>query len=69
MHNALASMDVIHFADDSSLYIRLNKTVNISDQANCELNSVNDWLSANKLYLNSNKTNCMIFPTHMKLQP
>ena len=66
MHNALASMDVIHFADDSSLYIRLNKTVNISDQANCELNSVNDWLSANKLCLNSNKTKYMIFSNKHK---
>ena len=40
MHIALASMDVIRFADDSTLYMRFNNTENISDQVNFELNSV-----------------------------
>ena len=34
MHSALAWMDVIHFADDSTLYMKFNKTSNISDQVN-----------------------------------
>ena len=34
MHNALASMDVIHCVDDCTLYMRFNKIVNKSDQVN-----------------------------------
>ena len=66
MHNALASMDVMHFVVDFNIYMRFNKNVNISDHINSELNSVNDWLSATKLYLNSNKTKYMIFSNKYK---
>ena len=70
IHNALALMNVIHFADDSTLYMRFNKTVNVSDQINSELNSVNvtmiDWLSTNTFYLNSIESKYMIFSNKYK---
>ena len=56
----------MHFAVDYTLCNRYNNVANISDQVNYELNSVNGWLSANKLYLNSNKTIHIIFSNKYK---
>ena len=61
MENALHNMGIIHFADDSTLHIKLRKNINISPIVNNELNSINTWLEANKLCLNVDKTKYMIF--------
>ena len=60
MRNALSNMKIIHFADDSTLYLDYNKNINCSYLVNYDLETLNSWLSINKLYLNINKTKYMI---------
>ena len=61
MSNSLPNLKAIHFADDSTLHIAMNKNENIAPQINSELVNVNNWLISNKLYLNIGKTKYMIF--------
>ena len=72
MVNCLSSLNVIHFADDSTLYGKYS-SAEVSNDANLDLASLNSWLSANKLYLNVNKTKYMILsnrkqPTNLVLK-
>ena len=60
MANSLSNTKVIHFADDSTVYKNFDKNADISGQINDELEAINNWLIANKLYLNVNKTKYMI---------
>ena len=61
MINSLTNMDIIHFADDSTLHVKFAKNSNISTMVNNELYSINNWLKVNKLCLNIDKTKYMIF--------
>ena len=58
MKNCLSSLKVLHFADDSTLYKKF-KSTDIVPSVNADLASLNKWLSANKLYLNVDKTKYM----------
>ena len=60
MKNCLNSLNLIHFADDSTLYIDYNKNFDITSTINSDLNSIYTWLSANKLFLNVDKTKYLI---------
>ena len=59
MVNCLSSLNVIHFADDSTLYAKYSSP-DILNNTNRDLVSLNKWLSANKLFLNVGKTNYMV---------
>ena len=61
MENYLDNMGIIHYADDSTLHIKLRRNIDISPIVNAELNSINIWLKANRLCLNIDKTKYMIF--------
>ena len=61
MENSLTNMNIIHFADDSTLHTKLIRGSNIETVVNNELCSINNWLQANKLCLNIDKTKYMIF--------
>ena len=61
MENILTDMGIIHFADDSTLHVKLPKSYNISNMINAELSAIDSWLQVNKLFLNINKTKYMIF--------
>ena len=61
MENSLSNMNIIHFADDSTLHTKLRRNSNITTLVNNELCSINSWLQANKLFLNIDKTKYMIF--------
>ena len=61
VHRALSSMKVIHFADDSTIYVRYDKNTEISQVVIEELNSISNLLSTNKLFLNVTKTKYNIF--------
>ena len=61
MKNSLTTMNIIHFADDSTLHVKYRKGSIISPVVNNELCSINSWLRANKLCLNVDKTKYMIF--------
>lgn len=51
----------IHFADDTTVFIRGNILRNLYCTMNRELCAIDAWLSANRLSLNLNKTSLMIF--------
>ena len=61
MSNSLTSLEVVHFADDSTLHLSMNKNENIGPRVNEELAIINTWLISNKLFLNIDKTKYMIF--------
>ena len=60
MSNTLHNLNIVHFADDSTIHTALNKNMNIATQINTNLSYVNRWLLANKLYLNIGKTKYML---------
>ena len=58
----------IMFANDTNLFFSENCYERVFKVANAELKSVDNWLTANKLSLNINKTNYIVFRTpHYKL--
>ena len=67
MENCLNNMNIIHFADDSTLHVKFKRGSNITDIVDSELTSINTWLLANKLCLNIDKTKYMIF--YLKNKP
>ena len=61
MSNPISNLKTIHFADDSTLHLSMNKNEDIAPRINSELEIINAWLTSNKLYLNIDKTKYMIF--------
>ena len=59
---------MLMYADDTTLYCNIDQTTN-SQILNHELSNIYDWLSANKLSLNTAKTKFMIFHTKNKRIP
>ena len=55
-------------ADDMTIYFNLEdfSCINAEENVSNELNSVNSWLSLNRLSLNTDKTKCMTFHTRQK---
>lgn len=49
------------FADDSNLFIVADNVNQLFNIANSELNLISEWMNNNKLYVNYDKTNYMIF--------
>ena len=61
LHHALKSSEVIHFADDTNL-IQFGKCLKLlSETLNSDLNFLNEWLNANKIALNTGKTEYIVF--------
>ena len=68
MHNALDKSKVHHFADDTNLLFSHKNTEIIRKTMNNELKLLFDWLCANRLSLNVDKTEFIIFrPPRTKL--
>ena len=66
LHTAIKHSNVIHFADDTSL-INCNKSLKtINLQINEDLKLLCEWLRANKICLNTNKTEIIIFRSKQK---
>ena len=56
------------FADDTNIYYESSDLLNIQKILNRELHKVQKWLEANRLALNIEKTNCVLFhSSHRKL--
>ena len=64
--NSSKIMKYILFADDSTLYLSHNDVYTLTNTVNRELSLVSDWLSANRLTLNIQKTHYMILHRHKK---
>ena len=61
LHKAIRYCKVHHFADDTNLF-HTNKSVkNLNKLFNHDMKQLNNWLSANKISLNVEKTELVIF--------
>lgn len=64
--NVTKKLKYILYADDTSLFMSDTNIDNLILNFNLELQNVSQWLLVNKLILNVNKTQCMLF-THKKI--
>ena len=62
-------MNVIQFADDTTLYLSKKNLNYLQCCIECDVQSIIDWFKANKLTLNLSKTICVVFnpPGHKKI--
>ena len=56
--------NMIMYADDTTLFCDITRTPADEHLLNLELCKINDWLSANKLYLNESKTKLLVFHSY-----
>ena len=61
LHQSIQYSTTRHFADDTNLVIKNNSLKQLKKQLNLDLRSLNNWLKANKISLNSGKTELIIF--------
>ena len=62
-HNCITAGDMIMFADDTNIFFTARNYETIYDCANKQLCDIDHWLIANKLSLNVEKTNHVVFRT------
>jgi hypothetical protein len=66
LHTSIKFATVYHFADDTNLML-INKSLKkINKHINHDLANLVQWLRSNKLFLNSNKTELVIFKSNKK---
>ena len=66
IENALTNSHIKLFADDSNLFIINKNLKELYLMANTELTKLSRWIIANKLYINYEKTNYMLFEPSSK---
>ena len=59
--NSSSKLSFYLFADDTNIYFESHRLSILQKVVNKELRHVKKWLDANKLALNIDKTNCVIF--------
>ena len=59
--NSVKESQIKLFADDSNLFIISNNLQSLFSLANKETESLSTWITANKLHINFDKTNYMLF--------
>lgn len=64
--NASPTLLPMLFADDTNLFLSGNNLDNLLTSANAEMKNILDWVHANKLSLNINKTHYIVFRTRGK---
>ena len=69
MHYCLKNGTLVFFADDINIIIAHSNYSTLVKIGNEELKNLNDWLIANKLILNSQKTKVIIFRSRGKTLP
>ena len=65
MANACGDLESLHFADDTTLFLRGNNISSDVLKVNSGLDVLDEWLKANKLVLNLEKTTHMIIGNHL----
>ena len=67
LHKTIHYCKVHHFSDDTNLF-HTNKSVkNLNKLVNCDMKQLNNWLSANKISLNIEKTELVFFKSPRKV--
>ncbi len=59
--SACTSLNLVSFADDTTVYISGHNIADVINKLNIELHKLYEWLCCNKLSLNINKSHFMIF--------
>ena len=54
------------FADDTCLLIKTNNLKELQEQGNQELNILKSWMAANKLTINSHKSQIIVINSKVK---
>ena len=67
--NTTSLLQFIMFADDTNVFMSCNSTVDLVSKINTELEKVDKWFKANKLSLNLDKTNYILFSSKRKNAP
>ena len=62
-------LEFVNFADDSNVFYSNSSYNELFQIVNTELSNISDWFKANKLSLNINKTNYILFSTPRKPLP
>ena len=68
MHRASDKFKFIHFADDTTIYMTDRNLQRLTETACEELSKIDEWLKANRLSLNVDKTHYMML-THKTYDP
>ena len=63
---ALKDSIASHFADDTCILYASNKLISIETVLNCDLKLTSDWLNANRLSLNVDKSKLLIFKSKQR---
>ena len=63
---ALKDSIASHFADDTCILYAINKLKSIETVLNCDLKLASDWLNANRLSLNVDKSKLLIFKSKQR---
>ena len=58
-NNCLEFSSNISFADDTNVFIADNRLQTLYEKENQKLKNIDNWMIANKLSINTNKTNCI----------
>ena len=64
---ALKDATASHFADDTCILYASNKLKSIETVLNCDLKSIYDWLKANRLSLNVDKSKLLMFKSKQRM--
>ena len=67
MHRCSDKLTFLHFADDTTVYMSGSHLERLCVDASEELFKVNEWLKANRLSLNVDKSTFMLF-THTQVR-
>ena len=65
MHRCSNKLAFIHFADDTTAFMSGSDLERLCEEVSQELQKVDEWMRANKLSLNVEKTNLCYSPTLM----
>ena len=61
LHKASTTLNCIMFADDTNFFLAHKNVKQLFSMMNVELDKINNWLKANKLSLNTDKTKYTLF--------
>ena len=59
--NCIRNCNTLQFADDTTVYVSGSNIAQLFTKLNSDLNILSDWFNSNKLSLNVNKSNYMLF--------
>ena len=69
LHKAIQYCKVYHFADNTNIFHTSKSVKNLNKLVNPDMKHLNNWLSANKISLNVEKTELVIFKSPRKVLP